>query len=134
MELVHSANTPRKAGSPRKVEPEMRSRYIACARAVLVLCLAASSGRAQDTREAYQRAQQFLPGNLRHRMYIADVTPHWIGEKNRFRYRTAGMKGMEFILVDPVQNRFGPPFDHERLAAALTNAAKPEVGPTEFRF
>src|SRR5437762_4407256 len=92
MELVHSANTPRKAGSPRKVEPEMRSRYKACARAVLVLCLAASSGRAQDTREAYQRAQQFLPGNLRHRMFIADVTPHWIAEKNRFWYRKAGMK------------------------------------------
>ncbi len=112
----------------------MRSRYKACARAVLVLCLAASSGRAQDTREAYQRAQQFLPGNLRHRMYIADVTPHWIAEKNRFWYRKAGMKGMEFILVDPAQNTFGPAFDHERLAAALTKEAKREVQPTELPF
>ena len=112
----------------------MRSRYKACARAVLVLCLAASSGRAQDTREAYQRAQQFLPGNLRHRMYIADVTPHWIAEKNRFWYRKAGMKGVEFILVDPAQNTFGPAFDHERLAAALTKEAKREVQPTELPF
>ena len=112
----------------------MRSRYKACARAVLVLCLAASSGRAQDTREAYQRAQQFLPGNLRHRMFIADVTPHWIAEKNRFWYRKAGMKGVEFILVDPAQNTFGPAFDHERLAAALTKEAKREVQPTELPF
>src|SRR6266571_2376519 len=112
----------------------MRSRYKACVRAVLVLCLAASSGRAQGTREDYQRAQQFLPGNLRHRVYVADVTPHWIAEKNRFWYRKAGMKGTEFILVDPAQNTFGAAFDHERLAISLAKAAKREVQPTELPF
>ena len=112
----------------------MRSRVKAWVGVVLVFGPAASLSTAQDTREAYQRAQQFLPGNLRHRMFIADVTPHWIAEKNRFWYRKAGMKGVEFILVDPAQNTFGPAFDHERLAAALTKEAKREVQPTELPF
>ena len=112
----------------------MRSRVKAWVGVVLVFGPAASLSTAQDTREAYQRAQQFLPGNLRHRMYIADVTPHWIAEKNRFWYRKAGMKSVEFILVDPAQNTFGPAFDHERLAAALTKEAKREVQPTELPF
>ncbi|HTF24241.1 MAG TPA: DPP IV N-terminal domain-containing protein [Candidatus Limnocylindria bacterium] len=112
----------------------MRSRYKAYVRAVLVLCLAASSGRAQGTREDYQRAQQFLPGNLRHHVYVADVTPHWIAEKNRFWYRKAGMKGAEFILVDPAQDTFGPAFDHPRLAISLAKAAKREVQPAELPF
>ena len=112
----------------------MRSRVKAWVGVVLVFGPAASVSSAQDTREAYQRAQQFLPGNLRHRIYIADVTPHWIAEKNRFWYRKAGMKGAEFILVDPAQNTFGPAFDHERLAAALTKEAKREVQPTELPF
>ena len=110
----------------------MRSRYKAYV--VLVLCLAASSGRAQGTREDYQRAQQFLPGNLRHHVYVADVTPHWIAEKNRFWYRKAGMKGAEFILVDPAQDTFGPAFDHPRLAISLAKAAKREVQPAELPF
>ena len=47
---------------------------------------------AQGTLEDYQRAEQFLPGNVRHRVYVADVTPHWIEKTNRFWYRKAGMK------------------------------------------
>ena len=42
--------------------------------ALLLFPIARAS--AQDTREDYQRAEQFLPGNLRHRIYIADVAPH----------------------------------------------------------
>src|SRR6059058_364340 len=123
-----------KPANRERWEQEMTSWCRTLAVVAVVLCLAASSGRAQGTREDYQRAQQFLPGNLRHRIYIAYVTPHWIAEKNRFWYRKAGMKGVEFILVDPAQNTFGPAFDHERLAAALTKEAKREVQPTELPF
>lgn len=91
-------------------------------------------GAAQGTREDYQRAEQFLAGNLRHRVYVADVTPHWIAKKNRFWYRKTGIKGPEFILVDAEQNSAGPAFDHARLAASLSKALKREILPTELPF
>ena len=102
--------------------------------AAVVAFLPLPAGLAQGTREDYQRAQQFLPGNLGHRVYVADVIPHWIAEKNRFWYRKAGTKGTEFILVDAQQNASGPAFDHARLAASLSKAAKREYQPTELPF
>jgi hypothetical protein len=36
---------------------------------------AAAQGRLED----YQHAERFLPGNLRHLVFSADVTPQWIG-------------------------------------------------------
>jgi dipeptidyl aminopeptidase/acylaminoacyl peptidase len=85
-------------------------------------------------REDYQRAQQFLPGNLRHRVYIAEVIPHWIAEKSRFWYRKAGTKGTDFILVDAEHNTSGPAFDHARLAVSLSKATKRDYQPTELPF
>src|SRR5215472_7919011 len=89
---------------------------------------------AQGTREDYQRAEQFLAGNLRHRIYVADVAPHWIAKKNRFWYHKAGTKGAEFILVDADQNSVGPAFDHPRLASSLAKALGRDVQPTELPF
>jgi hypothetical protein len=103
-------------------------------------CLAAAilifpcSSYAQGTREDFQRAEQFLAGNLRHRIYVADVTPRWIAKKNRFWYRKAGTKAAEFILVDADQNTTGPAFDHARLAESLSKALKREVQSTELPF
>ena len=88
---------------------------------------------AQGTREDYQRAEQFLPGNLRHRIYIAEVLPHWIAKKNRFWYRKTGTKAAEFFLVDAEQNTAGPAFDHGRLGA-VSKAVKREVPPTDLPF
>src|SRR5881392_855254 len=93
--------------------------------AVLV-CLSVPICPAQGTREDYQRAEQFLPGNLRHRIYVAEVAPHWISKKNRFWYRKVGTNATEFLLVDPDQNSSGPAFDHSRLAASLSKALKRE--------
>ena len=63
-----------------------RRRWIVLS-ALLLLALpeAAAQGRLED----YQRAQQFLPGNLRHLVYVADVSPHWIEKTSRFWYRRA---------------------------------------------
>ena len=40
----------------------------------------------------YQRAERFLPGNVRHLVSVADVSPHWIEKTNRFWYRRVGLK------------------------------------------
>src|SRR5258707_507111 len=43
-------------------------------------------------------------------------------------------KATEFILVDAEQNASGPAFDHARLAASLSKAAKREYQLTELPF
>jgi dipeptidyl-peptidase 4 len=88
----------------------------------------------QGTREDYERAEQFLPGNLRHRLYIGEVMPHWIAKTNRFWYRKAGITGVEFILVDSAKGTSQPAFDHARLAAALAKATKHAYEPTRLPF
>jgi dipeptidyl-peptidase-4 len=101
---------------------------------ILVLGILVSAGRAQGTREDYKRAEQFLPGNLRHRLYVADVAPHWIAKTNRFWYRKASPKGVEFLLVDLSQSTTRPAFDQERLATALSKVSKRDYKPTELPF
>ena len=106
--------------------------------AVLWLSLALPAALAQGSLEDYQRAEKFLPGNVRHLVYVADVTPHWIEKTNRFWYRRVGAKvgskESEFVLVDAEQNTSRPAFDHERLATALSQAAKQEYSATALPF
>ena len=106
--------------------------------AVLWLSLALPAALAQGSLEDYQRAEKFLPGNVRHLVYVADVTPHWIEKTNRFWYRRVGAKvgskESEFVLVDAEQNTSSAAFDHERLATALSQAAKQEYSATALPF
>ena len=55
-----------------------------CGIAFALFPLALPAVCAQNTLEDYQRAERFLPGNMRHLVYVADVTPHWIEKTNRF--------------------------------------------------
>ena len=89
---------------------------------------------AQGTLEDYQRAERFLPGNLRHHFFPADVTPHWIEKTDRFWYRKLGPKGPDFILVDAEQNTSTPAFDQARLATALAQASKQAYSATDLPF
>ena len=80
------------------------------------LCATAS---AQATRDQYDRAL-----NLRQR-YQALVTgvPEsvtWIARTNRFVYRRSVSGGHEFVLVDAASGEKRAPFDHARLASALS--------------
>jgi dipeptidyl-peptidase-4 len=79
-----------------------------CLIASFVLCSTLPQLFGQGTLADYQRAQQFLPGNLRHLISLADVNPHWIEKTNRFWYRKATPAGSEFVLVDADQNTSGP--------------------------
>ena len=88
----------------------------------------------QGKLEDYQRAQQFLGGNVRHKIYIADVSPHWIEKTNRFWYRKESPNGSEFVLVDAEQNTSGPAFDHVRLATALSHGAKDQYSASSLPF
>jgi dipeptidyl aminopeptidase/acylaminoacyl peptidase len=89
---------------------------------------------AQGKQEDYERAQQFLPGNLRHVLYVADINPHWIKKTSRFWYRKSSPGGSEFILVDSERDAVGPAFDHARLGAALSHANKQEYSSSDLPF
>jgi dipeptidyl-peptidase 4 len=113
----------------------MRSRYPSVVlAAALLLCCAVPLCLAQGSVEDYKRAEQFLPGNLRHHLYVADVVPHWVGKTSRFWYRKSGLNGVEFLLVDPAQSATGPAFDHARIAAALSKEAKRAYTANELPF
>src|SRR5579863_4151364 len=112
----------------------MRSKRCPGSLAILLLFLVPFAALAQGTLEDYQRAERFLPGNVRHLVSIADVNPHWIEKTNRFWYRRIGLSDTQFILVDAEQNTSGPAFDHERLATALSSAAKQEYSASALPF
>src|SRR5438876_711365 len=102
---------------------------------LLLLCvLAGPQLRAQGSLQDYQRAQGFLPGNLRHSIYVADVSAHWIDKTNRFWYHKVSQKGSEFIAVDAEHDTMGPAFDHEKLAGALAIASKRQVSASDLPF
>jgi dipeptidyl-peptidase 4 len=89
---------------------------------------------AQGTLADYQRAVSFLPGNLRHQVFPAEVTPHWVEKTNHFWYRRVNTKGAEFVLVDADKNTTSPAFDHARLAAGLSLAAKGQYSADDLPF
>jgi dipeptidyl-peptidase-4 len=101
---------------------------------LVLLSVLAPVGFAQGTLEDYQRAQRFLPGNLRHLISTADVAPHWIEKSNRFWYRRTGPKGSDFVLVDAERNTSSAAFDHARLAQALAAASKHEYSAADLPF
>ncbi|MGC2162524.1 MAG: hypothetical protein WA634_11485, partial [Silvibacterium sp.] len=72
---------------------------------------------AQGTLADYQRAQRFLPGNVRHLVLGAGLAS-WIGKGDSFWYLENTVAGKQFIVVDAAKNTIRPAFDHARLAAA----------------
>jgi dipeptidyl-peptidase 4 len=89
---------------------------------------------AQGALEDYQRAQRFLPSQLSHLFYAAEVHPNWIEKTNRFWYRREGPEGTMFVLVDAEKNTSEAAFDHAKVAAALSVSTKRQYRPTELPF
>ncbi len=87
----------------------------------LVLVPALAQGTS-PMRAAYERAVSFMPGNLQREIYVADVSPHWIGRSDSFWFVKIGPNGKHFIKVDAAKNTQGPAFAQARLAAVLSRA------------
>ncbi len=94
---------------------------VACCLAVLVL-VGWTAAYAQGTREDYERAERFLRPVVDSLVLNERVAPRWIEETDRFWYRRELRDGKQFLLVDPDQDTRDPAFDHDRLAAGLTQA------------
>jgi dipeptidyl-peptidase 4 len=115
---------------PKDMTFDHRPWIVAITSLFLCLPIAFSQGRLED----YQRAERFLPGNMRRLVSVAEVTPHWIEKSNRFWYLRVSMTGKDFVLVDAEKNTSIPAFDHEGLASALSHAAKQEYSATALPF
>ena len=100
---------------------------------LLVLTAFPSLLSAQVTRADYERSfgmreqYQSLALNLPER-------PSWIGETDRFWYRTSVDGGHEFVVVDAITLTKNPAFDHEQLAAALAEASGQKVEAKKLPF
>lgn len=86
--------------------------------------------RALDLQEHYRRLIDHLPN-----------PPEWMEGVDRFVYRESlrgepGEKenGARFVMVDAVDRKSQPAFDHQRLAQAITQTSGEKVEPTHLPF
>ncbi|MBD3413515.1 MAG: prolyl oligopeptidase family serine peptidase [Candidatus Aminicenantes bacterium] len=86
------------------------------------------------TKKDYQRAESFLPQNLRKIAYNMRVSPHWIHETSSFWYKAHTREGKKFWKVNPAQKQKLPAFDHQKLAEALSEQTEKDIASTELPF
>ncbi|HXV63380.1 MAG TPA: DPP IV N-terminal domain-containing protein, partial [Vicinamibacteria bacterium] len=108
----------------------MRFRTFALGTTLLVSGLVYGQGTLED----YERAEHFLPENLAKLVFNLEVTPHWIGDSERFWFVDEGPRGHEFALVDPAEKKRRPAFDHVKLAESLAKVSGNEVDPNRLPF
>ena len=84
--------------------------------------------------QRYARAERLLPGNAPKLTSDLVLRPRWIGDSDRFWYRWKSLSGTEFVLVDPERAERVAAFDHDRLAAALSQATGTPVNAKQLPF
>jgi dipeptidyl-peptidase 4 len=94
----------------------------------------AASEPGQLTAADYRRAERLLGANAVELVYGAEVDPQWIDESDLFWYRNRFREGFEFVLVDAATGERRRAFDHQRLAAALSEASGEAYEPFNLPF
>ena len=98
---------------------------------------AGSSSSAEGGEAAhYAAALHILSDEMALAGTAAEINPRWIGSTPRFTYLNRRPGAKQFILVDASSTppTRGPAFDHEALAAALTQASGEQVEPEALPF
>jgi dipeptidyl aminopeptidase/acylaminoacyl peptidase len=88
---------------------------------------------AQGTRADYERATKVRRDFQKLATNIPE-NPNWIGNTSRFWFRKSVKGGNEFILMDAATQTKNPAFDHARLAASLSAAAKEKYTAVTLPF
>jgi dipeptidyl aminopeptidase/acylaminoacyl peptidase len=102
-------------------------------RALVLPALLTGAAHAQGTLADYARADSFVARAQGLVLGVAEQ-PTWIGETDRFWYRTSVAGGRQFVLIDADGRRRGPAFDHTRLALALRTATRDSVTAVTLPF
>jgi dipeptidyl aminopeptidase/acylaminoacyl peptidase len=94
-----------------------------CCTAVCAVSARSGATRGEERKEESPQRRE-RPGAGAAGVYKAKIEPHWFENNTRFWYRN-DLKGgnKEFVLVDAVQGKRGPAFDHAKLTAGLAKAA-----------
>ena len=108
--------------------------------ALLAVSACAPRGDEQPTQDrdaslpiaAYERAEAFLPGNLGRLVRGERLTPRWRDDGALFWYRADAAAGRRFVLTDPDRGESRALFDHETLAAKLTEAGGEAVDAADL--
>jgi dipeptidyl aminopeptidase/acylaminoacyl peptidase len=100
----------------------------------VLLLLAQPAARAQGAREDYERAEQFLRPQVGELVLNERVVPNWIGDADRFWYRSDTPEGKQFLLVNAPEVSRQPAFDHDRLASGLSQAADTQYVGSNLPF
>lgn len=89
--------------------------------------LASDDARAQGSQADYARAAE-LRGRVENTVFRDRVQPHWLTDGEHFWYSVrTGRDQHEFVLADAERGSREAAFDHERLAAALSQKLSREV-------
>ncbi|MFO7756076.1 MAG: DPP IV N-terminal domain-containing protein, partial [Bacteroidales bacterium] len=81
----------------------------------------------------YEKAEKMLAAHTSRFVYGAEVRPQWIDD-NHFWYLNRIAGGTEFVLVDAEKMERSPAFDHERLAALLSDELEKDFTANELPF
>ena len=93
---------------------------------IFFLC-AASLSFAQSILERYEKAEQFLPKNIRKLVQNIYVTPNWIDESSDFWFRSDTDQGYEYRLFDSKKGKSELAFNHQKLAGILAELSDKSV-------
>jgi dipeptidyl aminopeptidase/acylaminoacyl peptidase len=74
-------------------------------------------------RAVYERAESYLPWNVAKLIFNTSIQPNWIEGTDGFWYKRSTRHGTEFVLIDAASGARQPLFDHQRLAAELSQAS-----------
>ena len=80
----------------------------------------------------YERAEAFLPENLGALVKGERLTPRWREDGALFWFEADTADGRRFVLTDPDRGESQALFDHEALAAKLTEASGETVDATDL--
>lgn len=101
---------------------------------VLALLAAGCSPGITITEAHYERAESYLLPNISKRVYHLEVRPHWLADSSGFWHSTQTREGKRFFITSLEERNTRPLFDHNRLAASLSESLDKEVDAADLPF
>lgn len=100
---------------------------------ILTLLFSCTTEKQEVSLEDYQRAEKFLAANTNPLVYGMVSSPEW-QEGDLLIYKNSVPGGAEFIRVDPQAKSKEKLFDHEKVAALLSDLSGEETKPLEIEL
>ena len=121
-------------------QPRLRANYgmprwtLSLSLAVLALVPLSALCQSNDIVGNWKNYERFSAASLRPYVYSSSVTPRFLKDADRFWYVWRESSGKRFMFVDPAKRQKNPLFDHEKLAAQLSQLHKKAYEPTALPF